>query len=230
MSSEVWKVAQNTDAQTMYETSSYVQKVCRSYRSELEGLNKITSMCKEMSESFNEVIQDQNNYVLEFETLESDFIQEQNDIKKQIKTLLAEIKTLEAKEQDGTITEDEQKELDSKKERLNGLYQESSQKTKEKKAELKNNKAEIKEKYSQKEKIASDYGNLAVDKGNDFIDDEIAEKEQNDEYLCLFRFVLTGRYNKHLAGKDAVAAGSDLLDKVSESSLVDKKISSKKLK
>ena len=236
MSSEVWNIAQNVDANTMYENSSYYMGVFRMGKNELLGLQKITSMCVEMTATFNEVVQDQNNYVIEFENLEMAYSQEQNDISAQIKQLIAEIKALEVKAQEGNLSEDEQKELDAKKGQLNSLYNASVENSADRKAQLAENKAAIKDKYSKKEKIASDYGNLAVEKGNDFLDEEISKKEKEAEKeggklnLNLFKIVFNGKLEKHLNGKTAIAAGEGLLDKVEESALVDKKISSKKIK
>jgi len=233
MSSEVWNVAQNTGAQDMYETSSYYRSAFHIGKNELNGLKKITSMCLEMTETFNEVVQDQNNYIIEFENLETEYKQEQNDINAQIKQLMAEIKALEVKAQEGTLTEDEQNELDAKK---GQLYSSSIESAGDKKAKLDENKAAIKDKYGKKEKIASDYGNLAVEKGNDFLNEEISKKEKEAEKeggkinLNPFKFVFNGKLEKHLNGKAAITAGEGLLDKVEESSLVDKKISSKKIK
>ena len=235
MSSDVWNAARQQDAKTMYEQSSQTFTIFGSIKTnEINGLKKITYMCKEMNETFNEVIQDQNNYIIEFETLETNFVQEQNNINQKIEKLLAEVKVLEAKEQDGTITEDELKELSNKKVELNNLYNTSSLQYKEKKTQLQNRKEQIKNKYSEKEKIATDYGNLAVEKGNNFLDEDVT-KEINEnggkiKFIGLAAAFGFSKYTNHFAGQAAIDAGSELLEKVEDSTLVDKKITSKNIK
>ena len=230
MSSDVWKIAQNTDANFVYETSSYYSGLFGLRKNELNGLKKITSMCLEMTANFEEVIQDQNKYIIEFENLEMEYLQNQENIENEINRLLAEIKALEMKEQNGTITEDEQKELSAKKDRLNSLYSGYSENKKDKQAELAESKAQIKNEYGQKEKIAHNYGNLAIEKGNSFIDEELDKKLKEGETISAFKYVFNGKLDRHLNGKTAIAAGDALLDKVEESSLVDNKITFRKVK
>ena len=229
MSSDVWNVAKQTDAKTMYETYTNGSSIgARLSTTDRDRLGKIIDMCIEMSEEFEQIIEDQNNYIIEFDSLEDDYVNKQYDIQQEIERLLQEVKELEQKEEDGTITDEERNEQTEKKGRLDALYSSSTQESNNINNKINENKAKIQGTYNEKEAIASNYSNFAITKGKDFLDKDITEKEEKGEKITFTPWAL-GKYLNHVAGESAIAAGENLQEKIEESTGVDKKISSKRI-
>ena len=73
--SDVWKIAANTNASDMYQITKSML-----FGSEIMAANRLTNMCNQMSSSYDQIIDDQNEYITEIdaqineiETLQKDY-------------------------------------------------------------------------------------------------------------------------------------------------------------
>lgn len=219
MSSEIWKIGVKTNAEDMFNNvKENGVGGCWFARGEVAAVKYLGNLCNAMSEAYDEIIEDQNEYLIDLENDVSKLEDLQEDINAKIKQLYKEIKELEKKEQKGTITEEEQLELESKKGELKTLMEDSDNQILEKGNEAKTKSEEQTGKYKSKEAAAKDYGTTTVQKGQPLADTELKTKS-------FWRSIFggTGR-EKKAAGEFAVKAGTELLDKVNESTVIDKEI------
>lgn len=221
MSSDVWKIGAETNAQLMYkniELNGIGDNFICPVRGEVVAVKQLTNICNQMSEAYDEVLDDQNDYLIEVEAEAADFENLKEDINEKIKTLYKEIKALEQKEQNGTITEEEQKELEDKKGELKVLMADSDTQIEDKTKAAKEKSEKRTEKHKSKADIARNYGEVTVEKGT-----PLAETKVKTKSFWRSIFGGTGRDKKE-AGDRAVEAGNNLLDKVNESAEIDKNI------
>ena len=212
MSSDVWKIGQETGAGKYFEN---VQKSL--FNLEVLAVKKLTKICEEMSNEFNTIIEDQNEYLIELEEDAKELQIYKNESEQKIETLFAEIKTLEQKEQDGNITEEEQKELEAKKGEFDTLNKDSKAEINSKSANIATKSQSKVNEYKTKTDIALDYGEVTVEKGT-----PLAETEVKGGFFRKL-FGTTGEGKKRI-GEEAVAAGNNLLDKANESVGIEKNI------
>ena len=221
MSSDVWKIGQETSAQDMYDNIK--QKGlngCRFLRSDVIAVNQLTKICNAMTEAYDEVIDDKNEYLFEINEKVNEFENLKEDIDTKIQQLMQEIKSLEKKEQDGSITEEEQKNLENKKEELNTLISNSDKQIDDKTKEVKEKSNEKVNKNKSKTAIAKNYGETTVEKGTPLAETKVSHGFFKKLFGC------TGK-NKKEAGEKAVEAGNNLLDKVDISNELDSDINKK---
>ena len=219
MSSEIWKIGLETNAGDMYNNiKENGIDGCWFIRGEVMAVKYLGHLCNTMSEAYDEIIEDQNEYLIDLENDVDSLEDLQEEISEKIKKLYKEIKELEKKEQKGTITEEERLELESKKGELKTLMEDSDNQVLEKGNEVKAKSEEQTGKYKSKEAVAKDYGTTAVEKGQPLADTELKTKS-----FWRSLFGGTGREKKE-AGEFAIKAGTELLNKVSESATIDDKI------
>ncbi len=207
MSSEIWNI--NISAQDYYKK---VEENVPAH-SEVIAVKVLTNTCEDMSADFDELLEDENNYEIELDSLYDEFDNFEESSEDKIKTLLSEIQILERKEKDGTITEEEQKELDAKRTEFQSLNAEVQSKTKEQSdsinAKSENISSAIKD-ISTKEKMAKNFGEFLIEKGT-----PLAETEVSSGFFKKL-FGNTGADKKE-AGDNALKAGNVLLGKVRNS-------------
>ena len=221
MSSEIWKIGQETTAQEMYDD---VKQNGLNHvfflRSETMAVVQLTKACADMITAYEEVIDDQNEYIVEIDDMTESLSNLTEDIQKRIETLNKEIEELQKKEEDGTITEEEKGKLSAKQEELSNLVNLGSETVSEETKKIKDENDERKSNARTKEKIATEYGELTVEKGT-----PLAETRVKGGFFRKL-FGTTGK-NKHDIGVKAVKTGNELLDKVGESSEVQEDIDKK---
>ena len=206
MSSEIWKIGQQDTAQGLYEN---VKKAVPS-NSEVRAVKVLTDICNKINAAYDEVIQDQNEYLMDIEKEDAELQKLVEETQKEINDNFTQIKKLEQKEQDGTITEEEQAELDSKKGKFNGLINDSNSQIKDKSGKLATESKERTNEQKSKISIAKNYGEVTVEKGTPLSETHVSSGFFKKLFGC------TGADKKE-AGDKAVEAGNNLLDKVGQS-------------
>ncbi len=225
VTNDVWQLGKDTTA------SDFHQNVkdkgigeCWFLRGEVNAVKALTFVCQAMTISYDDVVDDQNQYLLEIDNLSSQLnvlngnIQSKIEaLQEEIKTIQKEIKQLQEKEKNGTITEEEREllkekcgELYTKQEEIFNLTGESEKSTKDGINSIKSKHVEMQNSYKTRAKIATDYGETTVEKGK-----PLAETEVKGGFFRSL-FGSTGRYEKE-AGEQAVQAGNELLDKANGS-------------
>jgi len=221
MSSEVWKVGQETKAEDYYKNIK--EKGINGnifLRSETVAVSQLTKVCQDMIDAYNEVIDDQNEYMVEIDDMVTRAENTANDIQERIKKLEEEIKALQQKEENGEITDEEKGKLSSKQDELAYLQGLAETNGKSENEEIKSKNEERKSEYRSKEKIATEYGNKTVEKGQPLADTKVS----HGFFKKLFG--ATGKHKKEV-GEKAVQTGNNLLDKVEESIDIQDKIDKK---
>ena len=214
MSSEIWKIGQETSAKDMYEVS----KRRSIFADEIFGVQKLTQICKTMSASYDEVVDDQNEYLIEMEGELNSIEDLKEEIDEKIKQLYNEIKELDKKEQNGTITDEEREKLKTKNGELDKYMHDADSRLDEKSNQITTKNNEKANKHKSKQTIAKDYAETTIEKGTPLAETEVKTKSF---WRCLFGG--TGE-NKKKAGDAALEAGNELLDKVCTSEEIDSKI------
>ena len=214
MASEIWKIGQDTNAQEMFEKS----KRMGIWQSEIFGVRKLTEICKTMSASYDEVVDDQNEYLIEMEGEINSIEDLKDEIDEKIKQLFTEIKKLDKKEKDGTITDEEREELKAKKGELDTYMHDADAKLDEKSNKIAESNSKNADKHKSKQAIAKDYGETTVEKGTPLANTEVKTKSF---WRSIFGGTGEGRKK---AGDAAVKAGEELLNKVGISEEIDKKV------
>ena len=221
MSSEVWKVGQETKAEDYYKNiKENGLKGNPLLRGEVIAVSQLTKACQAMIEAYDDVIDDQNEYLVEIDDMLERAENTANDIQERIKKLEEEITKLKEKEENGEITDEERGELSSKSEELSYLLKLAESNGKKENEEIKSKNEERKSEYRSKEKIASEYGNKTVEKGQ-----PLAETRVSHGFFKKL-FGTTGKHKKEV-GEKAVEVGNNLLSKVEESVQTQDKIDKK---
>ena len=213
MSSDIWKIGQETNAQQMYENvkTNGIQGGIFRVRGDVVAVQHLTAICNRMIEAYDDVLKDQNDYLVELETDAASFDELKEDISEKIKALYAEIEALSKKEKNGTITEEEKKELEDKKGELSVLMQDSDAKVNDQIAKTREKSDKKTSEHKSKISIAKNYGEVTVEKGTPLAQTEVKTKS-------FWRSIFGGtNQKKHDVGVKAVETGKDLLDKVGES-------------
>lgn len=212
MSSEIWKIGQQTNAQNLYAS---IKDGIKIGTGELLAVKHLTNICDKMSEAFGEIIDDQNEYLIEIEGEAAELESLKDDIDEKLIKLYNEIKAQEKKEQDGSITEEEKQELEAKKSELKAFMKDSDSKIAEKSESFKSKDNTKLNESKSKMSIAKNYGEVTVEKGSAIAD---------SEYEVKLWFGGSVRLNTTNLGKTAVDAGNNLLDKVETSLEINDKI------
>lgn len=221
MTSEVWKIGKETQAQDYYkDIKQNGLNGMFMLKSEAIAVNQLTKVCQEMINAYEEVIDDQNEYMFDIDEMVSKAEDTANDIRQRIEELEKEVAELTQKQEDGTITDEEKGELSAKSSELKYLQGLAEKTNEDNTKEIKDKNEERKSEYRSKEKIATDYGETTVEKGT-----PLAETKVKGGFFRKL-FGTTGKHKKEV-GERAVKTGNELLDKVSDSSKIEEKIDKK---
>lgn len=221
---DVWKIGQDVKADKFYDEAKYVNPGCKIFgKSEILAASRLTAVCNEMSKTYDQIIEDQNDYLVDIEVSLDEITGLESDLEAKIKQLEAEIEELLKKKEDGTITPEEEAELQAKNAEINNLTSQTNTQIAAKNDELTKttDKAGEADRKS-KAKIATNYGETAVEKGQPL-------SETKDKKKTLWRRI-AGSWNKQAerdAGKKLLEAGNGLLEQVQTSSDIDSKIAKK---
>ena len=216
MSIEVWQIGKNVNAEDYYNDI----KKAIPFSSETFAVNALASVCEEMINTYDQIIDDQNDNIIDIDSLTNQMDNKNKSIQERIEKLKKEIAALEQKEQDGNISAEELGALTAKKSELNNLLGLTSSSGEKESKEISEKNEKLKKTYRSKEKIATEYGETSVDKGT-----PLAQTKVKGGF---FRKLLgtTGK-NKKRAGERAVNAGNELLNKINDSNKVQEDIDKK---
>ena len=225
---DVWKIGQNVKATDVWNNTFNAgdfaqcdQIGFRIVQSDIAKANTLTSMCKAMSETYSQIVDDQNEYLVEVDAEMKEIETLQAELETKIKEQEAERnKILEAAGDEG-LSEEDQAKVDSINEEIAGLTDDTNTKISDinSKVDGTNEKAKG---HRSKAEIATDYGETAVEKGTPL-------SETQDKKKSFWRKTFGGwnQTAKREAGKAAVKAGNNLLEQVATASDVEDKIKSR---
>ena len=201
--------------------TDFYNKIERGIGGSFFAVNMLTVACEIMSSSYDQIIDDQNEYITEIDAQINEIETLQKELDAKIKEQEAERnKILSNAGNDGLSEEDEAKvnTINSEIEALNG---DANAKIGSISSDIKGSSSKL-ESTTSKADIATDYGNTAVEKGTPLANTKDKRKS--------FWRKLSGSWNKSAereAGKKAVDAGNNLLDQVETVKASEKEITKK---
>ena len=222
---DVWKIGQDVKAADVWNNGMLAGEYgagfiwCgRVQQTDVQKANTLTNMCKAMSETYNQIVDDQNEYLVEVDEEMKEIEALQQELEAKIKAQEAERnKILEAAGHDGLSEEDEAK-VNSIEDEISGLTEDTNTKIADINSKVDSTSEKAKG-HRSKSEIATDYGNTAVEKGTPL-------SEMKDKRKSFWRKTFGG-WNKSAerkAGKKAVEAGNNLLEQVNTASDIEDKI------
>lgn len=201
--------------------TDFYNKIERGIGGSFFAVNMLTVACEIMSSSYDQIIDDQNEYITEIDAQINEIETLQKELDAKIKEQEVERnKILSNAGNDGLSEEDEAKvnTINSEIEALNG---DANAKIGSISSDIKGSSSKL-ENTTSKADIATDYGNTAVEKGTPLANTKDKRKS--------FWRKLSGSWNKSAereAGKKAVDAGNNLLDQVETVKASEKEITKK---
>ena len=201
--------------------TDFYNKIERGIGGSFFAVNMLTVACEIMSSSYDQIIDDQNEYITEIDAQINEIETLQKELDAKIKEQEAERnKILSNAGNDGLSEEDEAKvnTINSEIEALNG---DANTKIGSISSDIKGSSSKLESTVS-KADAATDYGNTAVEKGTPLANTKDKRKS--------FWRKLSGSWNKSAereAGKKAVDAGNNLLDQVETVKASEKEITKK---
>lgn len=220
---DVWKIGQNCTGSEYWDTARYIAGGLTVIKSDITGANRLSAVCNEMAQTYDKIIEDQNDYLVDINASLDEISELEADLEAKIKQLEAEIEELLKKKDDGTITEEEEAELSSKITELDNLKAQGNTEIAQKRGEVGKTTDAVQEAdRKSKSEIATDYGETALEKGKPL-------SETKDKRKSFWRKTFGG-WNKQAerdAGNRLLDAGNELLEQVSTSSNLDKEIAKK---
>lgn len=215
--SDVWKIGQDIKAADFYKG---IEKML--FSSERVAAKAIAGICDKMAETYEQAIDEQNEYLLEVEELNQEIEELKKELEAEVEARNNEIDELNSKtNEDGTFEDGVSDSIGQKEDEIAQLNSEFGSLISAKSAEIDasvNNSKQVRS----KEKIATDYGETAVEKGQPLA-------ETKDKRKSFWR-KLTGSWDKSAtreAGQKAVDSGNNLLEKVGISAEIDNEINKK---
>ena len=221
MASDIWKIGQEQTALDMF--NDVKENGINGYRflkGEKNAVKQLTLACAQMIVAYNEVINDQNDYMIEIDDINQKINNINSEYEEKIEALKKEIDELKQKEYDGTLTDEEKEQLYAKCNELNELVNFYNTSSNSEIEELNKKNQQRKANYLKKEGIATDYGETTVEKGTPLANTEV----KGGFFRKLFG--TTGKDKKE-AGEKAVKIGNELLDIVNDGKVNETKITTK---
>ncbi len=219
---DVWKIGQDMKADEFYKRSPLFNG-CHWGGNDVMKANNLAKICNEMSNTYDQIIEDQNSYIVDIDASLDEISTLETNLEEKIKQLEKEISELLEKKDKGTITEEEEAELSSKITELDNLKAQGNTEIAQKKGEVvKTTDSAQETERKSKAEIATDYGETALEKGQPL-------SETKDKRKSFWRKAFGG-WNKQAerdAGNKLLEAGNGLLEQVSISSNLDKEIEKK---
>lgn len=201
--------------------TDFYNKIERGIGGSFFAVNMLTVACETMSSSYDQIIDDQNEYITEIDAQINEIETLQKELDAKIKEQEAERdKILADAGNEGLSEEDEAKvnTINSEIEALNG---DANTKIGSISSDIKGSSSKLESTVS-KADVATDYGNTAVEKGTPLANTQDKRKS--------FWRKLSGSWDKSAereAGKKAVDAGNNLLDQVETVKTSEKEITKK---
>lgn len=227
---DVWKVTQNLNAETFYNHSNVLgselegitgRTAMRLYISDVEKANNMTKVCEEMSKTYDQIIDDQNDYQMEVDAQLAEIEKLQLELERKVNEREAEKEKLVQAAGDEGLSDEDKEKFGALNDEIKGLTNDTNSQitglndkavTAANGAKSDLNKAEI----------ATKYGEKALEKGEPLTN-------MKDKKKSFWRKTFGG-WNKapeREAGKKLVSAGTTLLEQVQTSSDIEKEINKK---
>ena len=191
------------------------------FESKVLETKMLTKACREMNSSFDEIIDEQNEYLIEIENINDEIKALQEDLNAKIKNKEEEIQTLLANPEGETLSDEEREEIEALYDDIDVLNAEINGSIEVKNAEIKTNSQKVSN-INTKETIAQDYGDRTLDLGTQLAGTEV----KGGFFRKLFGRTKKLR-NKKATGEVAIKVANELLSKVEDSREVSTKIAKK---
>lgn len=204
---EVSKVTYKPQAEKFYNA----WKDMGIFGGEILAAKVLTKTCDRYSKEFENIIKDQNEYILELDDNLEYIDNIQAELEEKIAELEAEKEELLAKEKDGTLTEEDKQRLEEIDAEIETLTNSANDDISAHYVEAEHDEEGINS-YDYRVAAATDFGETAVKKG------EPLSKTQ-DKRKSFWRKIFGGWNMKDYrkAGEKLLKSGNNLLDKVDES-------------
>ena len=214
VNNNVWELGEK------YKAAEYAKSVLP-FQSKLLEARLLTKVCQQMSSSYDEVIDEQNEYLFEIENINEEIESLRDDLELEIKNKEKEIEKLLAKPDQEVLTDEEKAEVEALYGDIDGLTAEINGTIETKNAEIKTNSDKASN-VRTKEVIAQDYGETTLEKGTELAGTEV----KGGFFRKLFGRTKSLRKKKE-AGEVAVKVADELLSKLDDSRAIDKEITKK---
>ena len=211
---DIWKIGQETNAADFYEKSKNIGFI----KSEIIAANIIAKVCDKMSENYEEILADQNEYLIDLNEELAEIENLQKELNAQIKAQEEERSSILEKAEDEELSEEDKTRLNEINNTIDQLTNDTNTKIAGINTDI-DNKSKEADKNISKKSIAMDYGNTAIEKGTPLANTQ-------DKRRSFWRR-LSGSWDKSAtreAGKLAVDAGNNLIEQVESSVEIEKEI------
>lgn len=216
MSTDIWQVGQKLSAEELY--SKHHLNIDNKFV--IGGVGGLLIACRQMAETYEQIIEDQNDYVFEIEAGSQELQLLEKCIQDRIKKLQTEIEELNKKKENGTITEEEEALLTSKTNELNALTKKSNEEIEDKTLEVQGLIVTIQNnEHKTKAEIATDYGETSIEKGKSLT--QVQDKKKSFWRRLFKTWDKSGTRN---FGNKMIDVGEELLNKVKITEDTNKKI------
>ena len=214
--SDVWKIGQETNAKDYYN----IFKKLPLMGGDVLAAKALTNVCEKMTQTYEQIIQDQNDYLIDIEASYEEMSTLEADLQAKIKELEERLSELLKKQEDGTITESEQAEISFLNSELESLRAQGDEQLGQKQDDIsKLQDSANNNEHKSKKAIATNYGEVAIEKGEPL-------SETKDKTKSFWRKIFGGwdKSEEREAGKNLLQAGNDLLEKVNNASEINETI------
>lgn len=214
---DIWKIGLETSATEYYENCKNVSDV----GSDIFAARELAKICDTMSTNYEQIIEDQNDYLVEINEDLAEIEQLQKELEAQIREQESKRASILAKSEKEELSEEDKTELDELGTNIETLTNDSNSKISILNAGIQDKSKQAVDTVS-KRTIARDYADTAIEKGTPMANTKDKRKS--------FWRKLSGSWDKSAireAGKTAVNAGSNLLEYVEHSCDIEKEINSK---
>ena len=221
MTTDIWQVGQKLSAEELY--SKPYLNIDNNFV--IGGSGGLLIACKQMTETYEQIIDDQNDYVIEIEAGSQELQLLEKHLQDVVERLKAEIEELNKKKENGTITEDEEALLASKVNELNALTKKSDKEIEDKIVKVQGLVVTIQNnEHKTKTAIATDYGETTIEKG-----ESLTQVQDKKKTFWRRLFKTWDKSGTRGFGEKMIDAGEELLDKVNTAEDANKKIATFKI-
>lgn len=213
---DIWDVAGKTSAADMFKQTKAMM-----FCTDVKAANILTKMCNEMSADYEQIIDDQNEYLTEIDAQINEIEVLQKELEAQIKEQETEREKLLANAGNDGLSEEDEAKVNAINSGIEALNDNAASKIGVISSNIKNNSSKL-ESTTSKAEIATDYGNTAIEKGTPLANTKDKRKS--------FWRKLSGSWNqaaKREAGNKAIEAGNGLLNQVETVKNSEKEITKK---
>lgn len=217
---DVWKIGQDMKAEEFYNKAGKKGPAIFDATARVVSL---TNTCIGMSRSYEQTIQDQNNYLLEIDDQLDEIENLQKELEAKVKAQTAEKEKLVKSAGDKGLPDEDKAKIDEINDEINTLTGETNTKIEGLNGNIK--AVASKSKYDlNKADIATDYGSTTIEKGQQLT--EAKAEDYSGGWERMF-YNLWDEAGQRKAGEKAVEAGNNLFNQINISSDIEKEINQK---